>query len=77
MPMSSIDSQLKTRKKPSCETIARFAPHGENENSFILQLSLAHEQELELLLIVDEEELEDDEEFVLPFDVELLPKDHR
>lgn len=53
-------------------------PHGENENSFILQLSLAHEYELELLLIVavDEDELDDVEEFELPFDNEFRPKDH-
>jgi hypothetical protein len=50
-------------------------PHGEKQNSFILQLSLAHEYELELLLIVDE--LEEDDEFVVPFEVELDPNDHR
>lgn len=50
-------------------------PHGEKQNSFILQLSLAHEYELELLLIVDE--LDEDDEFVVPLDVEFDPKDHR
>jgi hypothetical protein len=76
MPTISIVSYRKTRRKPSCEAIAKFVPHGEKQNSFILQLSLAHEYELELLLIVDE--LEDDEEFaVLPFDMEFDPNDHR
>jgi hypothetical protein len=42
----------------------------------MLQLSLAHEYELELLLIVEDDELEDDEEFALPFGAQLSPKDH-
>lgn len=42
----------------------------------MLQLSLAHEYELELLLIVDDDELDDDEE-LLPFIVvQLMPNDH-
>jgi hypothetical protein len=64
------------RKKPSCDTIARLAPSGENLSSLMLQLSLAHEYELELLLIVDDDELDEDDE-LLPFIVlQLMPNDH-
>jgi hypothetical protein len=76
MPTSSIVSYRKTRKKPSCDTIARLAPSGEKQNSLMLQLSLAHEYELELLLIVDDDELDEDDE-LLPFIVvQLMPNDH-
>ena len=50
-------------------------PHGEKQNSLMLLLSLAHEYELELLLIVDDE-LDDDDEFVLPFVAQFSPNDH-
>lgn len=55
--------------------MAKLAPSGEKQNSLTLQLSLAHEYELELLLIVDDEELDDDDE-LLPLTVQLTPKDH-
>lgn len=42
----------------------------------MLQLSLAHEYELELLLIVEDDELDDEEE-LFPFIVaQLIPNDH-
>jgi len=55
-----------------------LAPHGEKQNSLMLQLSLAHEYELELLLIVDVDELDedDDEEAAPPTVVQCMPKDH-
>jgi hypothetical protein len=53
-----------------------LAPSGEKQNSLILQLSLAHEYELELLLIVDDDEVDEDDE-LLPFiGVQLIPNDH-
>jgi len=55
--------------------MAKFVPQGEKQNSLMLLLSLAHEYELELLLIVDEE-LEDDDEFTLPFVAQFSPKAH-
>jgi hypothetical protein len=54
--------------------MAKFEPQGEKQNSLMLLLSLAHEYELELLLIVDDE-LEDDEEFT-PFVAQFSPKAH-
>lgn len=42
----------------------------------MLQLSLAHEYELELLLIVDDDELDDDDELLPLTDVQLIPNDH-
>lgn len=40
IPINSNVSYKKTRRNPSCETIANIVPHGEKQNSLILQFSV-------------------------------------